>query len=65
MKRPLNASVEFGAEPVTVFRFGYERFELRARSGQPRGRGYGGSGRRRRQRLCEVVTRNVGLRAAA
>ena len=25
------ASVEFGAEPVAVFRFGYERFELRAR----------------------------------
>ena len=22
------ASVEFGAEPVAVFRFGYERFEL-------------------------------------
>jgi hypothetical protein len=27
------ASVEFGAEPVAVFRFGYERFELRARLG--------------------------------
>jgi hypothetical protein len=26
-------SVEFGAEPVVVFRFGYERFELRARLG--------------------------------
>ena len=25
------ASVHFGAEPVAVFRFGYERFELRAR----------------------------------
>jgi hypothetical protein len=24
------ASVHFGAEPVAVFRFGYERFELRA-----------------------------------
>jgi hypothetical protein len=27
------ASLEFGAEPVAVFRFGYERFELRARLG--------------------------------
>ena len=27
------ASVHFGAEPVAVFRFGYERFELRARLG--------------------------------
>jgi hypothetical protein len=27
------ASVEFGAEPVAVFRFGYEQFELRARLG--------------------------------
>jgi hypothetical protein len=27
------ASVQFGAEPVAVFRFGYERFELRARLG--------------------------------
>src|ERR1700758_3886873 len=26
-------SVHFGAEPVAVFRFGYERFELRARLG--------------------------------
>jgi hypothetical protein len=26
-------SVEFGAEPVAVFRFGYEQFELRARLG--------------------------------
>jgi hypothetical protein len=26
-------SVEFGAEPVAVFRFGFERFELRARLG--------------------------------
>jgi hypothetical protein len=26
-------SLEFGAEPVAVFRFGYERFELRARLG--------------------------------
>src|SRR3974377_1199531 len=26
-------SVQFGAEPVAVFRFGYERFELRARLG--------------------------------
>jgi len=25
------ASVQFGAEPVAVFRFGYERFELRVR----------------------------------
>ncbi len=25
------ASVQFGAEPVAVFRFGHERFELRAR----------------------------------
>jgi hypothetical protein len=25
------ASVQFGAEPVAVFRFGYERCELRAR----------------------------------
>jgi hypothetical protein len=24
------ASVDFGAEPVAVFRFGYEQFELRA-----------------------------------
>ena len=24
-------SIQFGAEPVAVFRFGYERFELRAR----------------------------------
>jgi hypothetical protein len=23
-------SIQFGAEPVAVFRFGYERFELRA-----------------------------------
>jgi len=27
------ASVHFGADPVAVFRFGYERFELRARLG--------------------------------
>ena len=27
------ASVHFGAEPVAVFRFGYERFELRAQLG--------------------------------
>jgi len=27
------ASVQFGTEPVAVFRFGYERFELRARLG--------------------------------
>jgi hypothetical protein len=27
------ASVQFGAEPVAVFRFGYEHFELRARLG--------------------------------
>jgi hypothetical protein len=27
------ASVEFGANPVAVFRFGFERFELRARLG--------------------------------
>ena len=27
------ASVQFGAEPVAVFRFGHERFELRARLG--------------------------------
>src|ERR1700757_3731144 len=27
------ASVHFGAEPMAVFRFGYERFELRARLG--------------------------------
>ena len=27
------ASVQFGAEPVAVFRFGYERFELHARLG--------------------------------
>src|SRR5215468_8999327 len=27
------ASVQFGAEPMAVFRFGYERFELRARLG--------------------------------
>ena len=27
------ASVQFGAEPVAVFCFGYERFELRARLG--------------------------------
>ena len=27
------ASVHFGVEPVAVFRFGYERFELRARLG--------------------------------
>ena len=27
------ASVQSGAEPVAVFRFGYERFELRARLG--------------------------------
>ena len=27
------ASVHSGAEPVAVFRFGYERFELRARLG--------------------------------
>ena len=27
------ASIHFGAEPVAVFRFGYERFELRARLG--------------------------------
>jgi hypothetical protein len=26
-------SVQFGAEPVAVFSFGYERFELRARLG--------------------------------
>jgi hypothetical protein len=26
-------SVQFGAEPVAVFRFGHERFELRARLG--------------------------------
>jgi len=26
-------SVHFDAEPVAVFRFGYERFELRARLG--------------------------------
>jgi hypothetical protein len=26
-------SVQFGAEPLAVFRFGYERFELRARLG--------------------------------
>ena len=26
-------SVQFGAEPVAVFRFGYEHFELRARLG--------------------------------
>jgi hypothetical protein len=26
-------SIEFSAEPVAVFRFGYERFELRARLG--------------------------------
>jgi hypothetical protein len=26
-------SVHFGDEPVAVFRFGYERFELRARLG--------------------------------
>jgi hypothetical protein len=26
-------SVEFGSEPVAVFRFGYEHFELRARLG--------------------------------
>jgi hypothetical protein len=25
------ASVQFGAEPMAVFRFGYERFELRVR----------------------------------
>jgi len=27
------ASIQFGAEPVAVFHFGYERFELRARLG--------------------------------
>ena len=27
------ASVQFGAEPVAVFRFGYEQFELRTRLG--------------------------------
>ena len=27
------ASIQFGAEPVAAFRFGYERFELRARLG--------------------------------
>jgi hypothetical protein len=27
------ASIQFGAEPVVVFRFGYERFELRVRLG--------------------------------
>jgi hypothetical protein len=27
------SSIQFGAEPVAVFRFGYERFELRARLG--------------------------------
>jgi hypothetical protein len=27
------ASVQFDAEPVAVFRFGYERFELRTRLG--------------------------------
>ena len=26
-------SIQFDAEPVAVFRFGYERFELRARLG--------------------------------
>jgi hypothetical protein len=27
------SSVQFGPEPVAVFRFGYERFELRTRLG--------------------------------
>jgi hypothetical protein len=27
------ASIQFGAEPMAVFRFGHERFELRARLG--------------------------------
>ena len=27
------ASIQFGTEPVAVFHFGYERFELRARLG--------------------------------
>jgi hypothetical protein len=59
------ASVQFGAEPVAVFRFGYERFELRARlcpgnleHAIAEAAEVGG------QRLCEMVTRSVGLRTA-
>jgi len=57
-------SVQFDAEPVAVFRFGYERFELRARLG-PGNREHAIAGRRGGgQRLCEMVARSVGLRAA-
>ena len=58
-------SVHFGAEPVAVFRFGYERFELRARlgPGNPRTRHCGGR-RGGGQRLCEMVARSVGVSAA-
>ena len=48
------ASVQFGAEPVAVFRFGYERFELRTRLGPGNLRHCGGR-RGRGQRLCEMV----------
>ena len=50
------ASVHFGAEPVAVFRFGYERFELRAGldPGNTRTRRCGGR-RGGGQRLSEMV----------
>ena len=59
------ASVQFGAEPVAVFRFGYERFELRARLGPGNLEHAIAAGRRGGgQRFCEMVARSVGLRAA-
>ena len=55
------ASVQFGAEPVAVFRFGYERFAARtAWSWKPRTRHCFGR-RGRGQRLCEMVARSVSL----
>jgi hypothetical protein len=59
------ASVQFGAEPVAVFRFGYEplRTARTAWSWKPGTRHCFGR-RGRGQRLCEMVARSVSLCAA-
>ena len=59
------ASVEFGAEPVAVFRFGYERFELRARLGPGNlERAIAAAAEVAASAFCEMVARSAGLCAA-
>ena len=58
-------SVHFGAEPVAVSRFGYERFELRARLGSGNlEHAIAAAAEVAASVFCEMVARSVGLRAA-